>query len=44
MNISPARITAFEILLRVVTEDAYASNLLAASRYEKLSSDRKSVV
>ncbi len=38
MNISPARITAFEILLRVVTEDAYASNLLAASRYEKLSS------
>ena len=38
MNISPARITAFEILLRVVTEDAYASNLLAAPRYENLSS------
>ncbi len=38
MNISPARITAFEILLRVVNEDAYASNLLAAPRYEKLSS------
>ena len=38
MNISPARITAFEILLRVITEDAYASNLLAAPRYENLSS------
>ncbi len=38
MNISPARITAFEILLRVITEEAYASNLLAAPRYENLSS------
>ena len=38
MNISPARITAFEILLRVITEDAYASNLLVAPRYENLSS------
>ncbi len=38
MNISPARITAFEILLRVTTEDAYASNLLAAPRYDALSS------
>ncbi len=38
MNISPARITAFGILLRVITEDAYASNLLVASRYENLSS------
>ena len=37
MNISPARITAFEILLRVANEDAYASNLLAAPRFEKLS-------
>ncbi len=38
MNIAPARVTAFEILLRVMKEDAYASNLLAAPRYEKLSS------
>ena len=38
MNIAPARITAFEILLRVMKEDAYASNLLAAPRYENLSS------
>ena len=38
MNIAPARTTAFEILLRVMKEDAYASNLLAAPRYEKLSS------
>ena len=38
MNVSPARITTFEILLRVANEDAYASNLLAAPRYENLSS------
>ena len=38
MNISPARITAFEVLLRVATEDGYASNLLSSARYENLSS------
>ncbi len=37
MPISPARIAAFEILLRVEREDSYASELLHASRYSKLS-------
>jgi 16S rRNA (cytosine967-C5)-methyltransferase len=38
MPISPARIAAFDILLRVEQEDSYASELLHSSRYEKLSS------
>jgi 16S rRNA (cytosine967-C5)-methyltransferase len=37
MAISAARITAFEILLRVEREQAYASALLNASRYSELS-------
>ncbi len=37
MPISPARIAAFEVLLRVETTNAYASELLHASRYAKLS-------
>jgi 16S rRNA (cytosine967-C5)-methyltransferase len=35
--ISPARTAAFDILLRVEQEDSYASELLHAQRYEKLS-------
>ena len=38
MKVSPARLTAYEILWRVATEEAYASNLLASPRYENLSS------
>jgi 16S rRNA (cytosine967-C5)-methyltransferase len=38
MPISPARIAAFEILLRVGEEDAFASELLHSSRYQTLSS------
>jgi 16S rRNA (cytosine967-C5)-methyltransferase len=38
MPISPARITAFDILLRVELEDSYASELLHSSRYANLSS------
>src|ERR1700726_4420585 len=38
MPISPARIAAFDILLRVEREDSYASELLHASQYSKLSS------
>jgi 16S rRNA (cytosine967-C5)-methyltransferase len=38
MPISPARIAAFDILLRVEREDSYASELLHSSRYLKLSS------
>jgi 16S rRNA (cytosine967-C5)-methyltransferase len=37
MPISPARIAAFDILLRVEREDSYASELLHASHYSKLS-------
>jgi 16S rRNA (cytosine967-C5)-methyltransferase len=38
MPISPARIAAFDILLRVEQEDSYASELLHSSRYANLSS------
>jgi 16S rRNA (cytosine967-C5)-methyltransferase len=37
MGISPARIAAFDILLRVDQQDAYASELLHADDYSKLS-------
>jgi 16S rRNA (cytosine967-C5)-methyltransferase len=38
MAISPARVAAFDILLRVEREDSYASELLHSSRYSELSS------
>lgn len=37
MAISPARVAAFDILLRVETEDAYASELLHSAMLDKLS-------
>ena len=37
MPISPARIAAFDILLRIEREDAFASELLHSSQYEALS-------
>jgi 16S rRNA (cytosine967-C5)-methyltransferase len=37
MSISPARTTAFDILLQVEQEDAYASDLLHSSQYAGLS-------
>jgi 16S rRNA (cytosine967-C5)-methyltransferase len=37
MPISPARIAAFEILLRVERQDSYASELLHSARYAKFS-------
>lgn len=37
MSVSPARAAAFEILLRTETTDAYASEMLHASRFAKLS-------
>ncbi|HEV8046297.1 MAG TPA: transcription antitermination factor NusB [Terriglobales bacterium] len=37
MPISPARIAAFDILLRIEREDSYASELLHAPRYSNLS-------
>jgi 16S rRNA (cytosine967-C5)-methyltransferase len=38
MPVSPARIAAFDILLRVDEQDAFASELLHSSRYQGLSS------
>jgi len=37
MALSPARAAAFEILMRIETTDAYASELLHSSRFTKLS-------
>src|SRR5436190_12854193 len=37
MSISPSRAAAFEILLRIQTTDAYASELLHSARFAKLS-------
>jgi 16S rRNA (cytosine967-C5)-methyltransferase len=39
MPVSPARAAAFEILLKVERESSYASDLLHAPRFEKLSSN-----
>ncbi len=36
-NVTPSRIAAFDVLWRVGVEDAFASNLLASPRYERLS-------
>src|SRR5581483_6486018 len=37
MPVSPARVAAFEILLRIENTDAYASELLHSQRFAKLS-------
>src|SRR5579864_4241532 len=37
MPVSPARAAAFEVLLRIESTDAYASELLHSSRFAKLS-------
>jgi 16S rRNA (cytosine967-C5)-methyltransferase len=36
-NVAPARVAAFDVLWRVATEDAFASDLLASPRYDRLS-------
>ena len=36
-NVTPSRVAAFDALWRVATEDAFASNLLASPRYDRLS-------
>ena len=38
MAISPARAAAYDLLTRIEQQDAYASELLHSSHYEKLSS------
>src|SRR5437660_12858210 len=37
MPVSSARVAAFEILMRIESTDAYASELLHSSRFQKLS-------
>ena len=37
MSTSPARAAAFDVLLRIEQQDAYASELLHSSQYAKLS-------
>src|SRR6202048_3546343 len=37
MSTSPARATAFDVLLRIEQQDAYASKLLHSNQYAKLS-------
>src|SRR5499426_406011 len=36
-NVAPARVAAFDVLWRVATEDAFASDLLASPRHDRLS-------
>ena len=36
-NVTPSRIAAFDVLWRVANEDAFAGNLLASPRYDRLS-------
>src|SRR5437868_6453592 len=43
-KVSVARAAAFEILRRVTTEDAYASNLLAAERYDRLGREDRALL
>lgn len=43
-NISPARSAAFEVLLRIVQQDSYASNLLAAPRFDKLAREDRALL
>lgn len=42
--LSPARAAAFEVLERVATQNAFASNLLTATRYDKLSREDRGLL
>ena len=42
--LSPSRVGAFEVLQRVATQNSYASNLLAAPRFDKLSSEDRALL
>lgn len=43
-NISPARAAAFDVLMRVVRQNSFASNLLAAPRFDKLSREDRALL
>src|SRR5262249_51422226 len=42
-NVAPARGAAFDVLWRVATEDAFASDLLASPRYDRLSREDRAL-
>lgn len=42
--LSPARVAAYEVLERVITQNAFASNLLSTSRYDKLSREDRALL
>jgi 16S rRNA (cytosine967-C5)-methyltransferase len=42
-NVAPARVAAFDVLWRVVAEDAFASDLLASPRYDRLSREDRAL-
>ncbi|MCG3160631.1 MAG: Ribosomal RNA small subunit methyltransferase B [Acidobacteria bacterium] len=44
VKVTPSRIAAFDVLWRVETEDAFASNLLASPRYDDLSREDHSLM
>ncbi|MGE0885847.1 MAG: 16S rRNA (cytosine(967)-C(5))-methyltransferase RsmB [Blastocatellales bacterium] len=44
LNISPARAAAFDVLMRVVRQNSFASNLLAAPRFDKLSREDRALL
>ena len=43
INVTPSRIAAFDVLWRVVTEDAFADALLASPRYDHLSREDRAL-
>jgi 16S rRNA (cytosine967-C5)-methyltransferase len=42
-NVAPARVAAFDVLWRVGAEDAFASDLLASPRYDRLSREDRAL-
>jgi 16S rRNA (cytosine967-C5)-methyltransferase len=42
-NVAPSRVAAFDVLWRVATEDAFASDLLASPRYDRLSREDRAL-
>lgn len=42
--LSPSRVAAFDVLKRVATQNSYASNLLAAPKFDKLSTEDRALL
>ncbi|MEK7833130.1 MAG: transcription antitermination factor NusB, partial [Acidobacteriota bacterium] len=43
-EVSAARAAAFEVLMRVVTQNSFASNMLATSKYDKLAREDRALL